>query len=81
MVPSLGCGQSFLDFLCGLGVCLRLDGGAIAEAKAAVIELRKLMPNYTVDRWIHAGFSDNPAFLSQYQRIVEGLRKAGLPEQ
>ena len=51
-----------------------------AEAKAAVIELRKLMPNYTVDRWIHAGFSDNPAFLSQYQRIVEGLRKAGLPE-
>ena len=55
--------------------------GRTAEAKAAVIELRKLMPSYTVDRWINAGFSDNPVFLSQYQRIVEGLRKAGLPEQ
>jgi adenylate cyclase len=30
---------------------------------------------------MHAGFSDNPVFLSQYQRITEGLRKAGLPEK
>ncbi len=55
--------------------------GRYAEAQAAVTELRKLMPNYTVDRWMHAGFSDNPVFLSQYQRIIEGLRKAGLPEK
>ncbi len=51
------------------------------EAQAAVAELLKLMPNYTVDRWAHAGFSNNPVFLAQYQRIIEGLRKAGLPEK
>ena len=55
--------------------------GHNAEAHAAVAELLKLTPNYTVDRWAHAGFSDNPVFLAQYQRIIEGLRKAGLPEK
>jgi hypothetical protein len=50
------------------------------EAKSAVSELLKLMPNYTVTKWATAGFSDNPEFLVEYQRIVEGLRKAGLPE-
>jgi tetratricopeptide (TPR) repeat protein len=55
--------------------------GQDAEARAAVAELRKLMPNYTVDRWRHEGFSDNPIFLRQYERIAEGLRKAGLPEE
>jgi hypothetical protein len=55
--------------------------GRNAEAHAAVAELLKLMPNYTVDRWAHAGFSDNPVFLKQRARVVEGLRKAKLPEQ
>ncbi|MGO4441032.1 adenylate/guanylate cyclase domain-containing protein [Rhizobium sp. RAF56] len=54
--------------------------GRKEEAQAAVGKLLKLMPNYTVDRWAHAGFSNNPVFLKQYQRIIEGLRKAGLPE-
>jgi hypothetical protein len=26
------------------------------------------------------GFSDNPTFRKEYQRIIEGARKAGLPE-
>ncbi|WP_336487955.1 adenylate/guanylate cyclase domain-containing protein [Methylobacterium nigriterrae] len=51
-----------------------------AEAETAVTELLKLMPGYTVKKWATAGFSDNPEFLVEYQRIVEGLRKAGLPE-
>ena len=51
------------------------------EAQAAVAELLKLMPNYTVDRWAHEGWSSSPVFLAQYQRIIEGLRKAGLPEK
>jgi TolB-like protein/Tfp pilus assembly protein PilF len=55
--------------------------GQSADARAAVDELLKLMPGYTVDRWAHAGFSSNPTFLAQYQRIIEGLRKAGLPEK
>src|SRR5215218_6981056 len=51
------------------------------EAHNAEVELLKLMPNYTVKKWATAGFSDNPKFLVEYQRIVEGLRKAGLPEE
>jgi TolB-like protein len=54
--------------------------GKETEAHAAVAELLKLMPGYTVHKWATAGFSDNPKFLAEYQRIVEGLRKAGLPE-
>jgi adenylate cyclase len=54
--------------------------GRREEAQTAVRELLRLMPNYTVDRWTHAGFSNNPVFLTQYHRIIEGLRKAGLPE-
>ncbi|WP_236960387.1 adenylate/guanylate cyclase domain-containing protein [Methylobacterium durans] len=55
--------------------------GQKAEAEAAVAELLKLMPGYTVRKWATAGFSDNPEFLVEYQRIVEGLRKAGLSEE
>ncbi|MEK0083129.1 adenylate/guanylate cyclase domain-containing protein [Benzoatithermus flavus] len=55
--------------------------GRMDEARAAVAELRRVMPGYTVERWQHEGWSDNPVFLAQYQRIVEGLRKAGLPER
>jgi hypothetical protein len=55
--------------------------GQDAEAHAAVAKLRKLMPNYTVTKWANEGWSDNPVFLAQYQRIIEGLRKAGLPEK
>jgi tetratricopeptide (TPR) repeat protein len=55
--------------------------GRKEDARAAIAELNKLMPNYTVTRWAHEGFSDNPVFLAQYQRIIEGLRKAGLPEE
>ena len=54
--------------------------GQIKEAKNSVVELLKLKPNYTVRAWATAGFSDNPKFLIEYQKIVEGLRKAGLPE-
>ncbi|MHB2208094.1 adenylate/guanylate cyclase domain-containing protein [Methylobacterium sp. CM6257] len=55
--------------------------GQTAEAQDAVTELLKLMPGYTVQKWATAGFSDNPQFLIEYGRIVEGLRKAGLPER
>jgi class 3 adenylate cyclase/TolB-like protein len=55
--------------------------GQAAEARDAVAELLKLMPGYTVEKWANAGFSDNPQFLVEYQRIVEGLKMAGLPER
>ena len=50
------------------------------EAKEAVAQLRKLYPDFTVQSWAGIHWSDDPTFNAEYQRIVEGLRKAGLPE-
>jgi adenylate cyclase len=50
------------------------------EAKETVAQLRKLYPDFTVQSWAGIHWSDDPTFNAQYQRIVEGLRKAGLPE-
>jgi class 3 adenylate cyclase/TolB-like protein len=55
--------------------------GQKSEARAALAELEKLMPNYTVDRWRNEGWSDNPIFLAEYQHIIEGLQKAGMREK
>jgi adenylate cyclase len=54
--------------------------GHAKEAKEAVAELRKLYPDFTVQTWAGIPWGDDPTFNAQYQRIVEGLRKAGLPE-
>ena len=56
--------------------------GRQSEAQAAVAELRRLMPNYTVTQWLQdgMGWSDNVIFLAEFQHIAGGLRKAGLPE-
>ena len=56
--------------------------GQNAEAAAAVAELLKLRPGYTVQQLTQDGLghSDNPTFRKEYQRIIEGARKAGLPE-
>jgi adenylate cyclase len=51
------------------------------EARAAMIELEKLMPGYTVQKWASADWSDNATFKVKYARIVEGLRKAGMREE
>jgi adenylate cyclase len=56
--------------------------GQNAEAAAAVAELLKLRPGFTVQTLVQegSGTSDHPAFRREFQRIVEGARKAGLPE-
>lgn len=45
-------------------------------------EQRRLRPSYTVTEWLQdgKGWSDNAVFLAEFQRIADGLRKAGLPE-
>jgi adenylate cyclase len=50
------------------------------EAKEAAAQLRKLNPNFTTRTWASIHWSDDPTFNAQYSRIVEGLRKAGIPE-
>ena len=54
--------------------------GREGEAKAAIAGLHKLLPDFTVQDWASIKWSDNPQFQREYARIVEGLRKAGLPE-
>ncbi len=56
--------------------------GRESEAQAAVAELSRLMPNYTVAQWLQdgRGWSDNVIFLAEFQHIAGGLRRAGLPE-
>lgn len=54
--------------------------GQQEEARAAIREFDKLMPKYTATKYANEHWSDNPVFVVQYARIVEGLRKAGLPE-
>ena len=50
------------------------------EAKEAAAQLQKAYPAFTVQTWAGIHYTDDPTFNAQYQRIVEGLRKAGLPE-
>jgi tetratricopeptide (TPR) repeat protein len=54
--------------------------GHDTEAKKAVAELRKVDPRFTVQRVAGQHLSDDPTFNAQRERVVEGLRKAGLPE-
>jgi adenylate cyclase len=57
--------------------------GQKAEAAAAVAELLKVRPGFTVEALAQDGaqYSDNPTFRKEFERIVEGARKAGLPER
>jgi len=57
--------------------------GQKAEAAAAVAELLKVRPGFTVRKLAEegSGVSDHPAFRKEFQRIVEGVRRAGLPER
>ena len=56
--------------------------GHEAEAKAAIAGLLKVYPGFTVQTFadVAARVTYNPTFAEQIQRILEGLRKAGLPE-
>jgi hypothetical protein len=39
-----------------------------------------LDPNLTIARYLANAAGDNPTYLARRERIVEGMRKAGLPE-
>jgi hypothetical protein len=51
------------------------------EAKEAIALLHKVDPNVTVQTFqAFADANDNSTFKAEMARIIEGLRKAGLPE-
>ena len=50
------------------------------QAREALVQLQKVYPSYTVQTYAGTHYSDDPTFNAQRARIIEGLRKAGLPE-
>jgi TolB-like protein/Tfp pilus assembly protein PilF len=54
--------------------------GRLGEARAEVKAGLALAPNYSIARFQSMAESDNPTYLKQRERILEGLRKAGVPE-
>jgi adenylate cyclase len=54
--------------------------GRDKEAKDTAAQLQKVYPGYTVQTWAGRHMSDDPTYNARNQRIIEGLRKAGVPE-
>jgi len=55
--------------------------GLMEEARAAVKTLLGFWPGYSIARHRAEMISTRPAFLEQRERLLEGLRRAGLPER
>jgi TolB-like protein/class 3 adenylate cyclase len=55
--------------------------GKLDEARAETQAGLALNPNFSVHGFRVGAESNNPIFLTQRERLLEGLRKAGLPEQ
>ena len=47
-------------------------------AKATLLDLQKVKPDYTVRQWLSEGWSEYPVVLHEHDVIAEGMRKAGL---
>jgi TolB-like protein/class 3 adenylate cyclase len=54
--------------------------GRLDEARAEIKAGLALAPNYSIARFLSMAESDNPTYLKQRERILEGLRLAGVPE-
>jgi TolB-like protein/class 3 adenylate cyclase len=50
------------------------------QARDAVQSGLALNPDFTMRRYLAGAASDHPTFLAQRERVVAGLRKAGVPE-
>ena len=51
------------------------------EARAATAAGLENNPAYTIKGFRDGSFSDNPTFLAQRERVYDGMRKAGVPEE
>ena len=54
--------------------------GRIDEAKSEVKAALALNPGFTIRRYRAGAQSDNPLFLKRRERLIEDMRKAGVPE-
>ena len=57
-----------------------VEVGRLDEARAEVQAGLALNPGFTIRRYRAGAQSDNPAFLKGRERIIEDMRKAGVPE-
>jgi tetratricopeptide (TPR) repeat protein len=55
--------------------------GRLEEARAAVSAGLAIGPGFTVSRVRASSVSDNPTYLARRERFIDGVRKAGLPEE
>ena len=55
--------------------------GRLDEAKTEVKAGLALNPGFTLRRYRAGAQSDNPVFLKRRERIIEDMRKAGVPEE
>jgi tetratricopeptide (TPR) repeat protein len=53
------------------------------EARSAVVAGLALYPSFTVSRYraVWTATNDNPGYLAAFERVLEGMRMAGVPEQ
>ncbi len=54
--------------------------GRLGEAQSEVNAGLAIAPNFSIAHFRNAVESDNPTYLAQRERVIEGMRKAGLPE-
>jgi|SRR5277367_5475450 len=54
--------------------------GRLDEARSEVQAGLALDPKFTFQRYRVGAQSDNPVFLTQRERVIDGMRKAGVPE-
>ena len=55
--------------------------GRIEEARAETRTGLARAPEFTIRRYREGAFSDNPTYLAQRERICQGMRLAGAPEE
>jgi TolB-like protein len=55
--------------------------GRLGEARDEARAGLELNPGFTIARFRSSAFSDHPVYLAGRERVYDGLRKAGLPEE
>jgi tetratricopeptide (TPR) repeat protein len=55
--------------------------GRLAEAAEACTAGRRAAPNFGIGKYRSEPRSDNSTYLAQRERVYEGMRKAGVPEE
>jgi hypothetical protein len=58
-----------------------MELGRLDEARAEAQAGLALNPGFTIRRYRAGAQSDNPAFLKRSERMIENMRKVGLPEE